>query len=164
MKEMYGNMFIFITRMLKRKERRTSPPLTFTSNDIKRNNKVNEGGKEDERNEDNGTNQDNRAMLNGPSTKVPSLQNTALVLQMNKKGEGGAYLVGLSQFNLENLKDEISEEDVQTHLKMTRICFHCSKGVVADICSIIRECEYYRIKSKYMEELSMSKRNCHRGS
>eukprot|EP00957_Ditylum_brightwellii_P131497 10029766-Ditylum_brightwellii.AAC.1 len=66
-------------------------------------------------------------------------KSNAKCFKNNKEGEGGEYLVGLSQFNLKTLKDKISEEDVWIYLKMAKICFHCSKGVMTDICFITKE-------------------------
>ena len=57
----------------------------------------------------------------------------------NENGKGGAYIVGLSQFNLSTLKNEISDEDVRIHLKIAKISFDCSKRVLSDICYIFNE-------------------------
>eukprot|EP00957_Ditylum_brightwellii_P192310 14639599-Ditylum_brightwellii.AAC.1 len=71
---------------------------------------MNKGEEEDGSNKGDGINQESEAMLNWP---------------LAKEQKGGAYLVGLSQFNLETLKDEISDEDVWTHLKWPRFAFTC---------------------------------------
>eukprot|EP00957_Ditylum_brightwellii_P195736 14912893-Ditylum_brightwellii.AAC.1 len=60
---------------------------------------MNEGEEEYGSNRGDGRNEDSGAILNQTSAKLPKLHDIGFVLQM--EGKGGAYLIGLSQFNLE---------------------------------------------------------------
>jgi hypothetical protein len=60
-------------------------------------------------------------------------------IHKNKDGKGGAYLVGLSQFELTTLKDKISPEDVRINLKISNVTFKCSKRIMSDFCSVLKD-------------------------